>query len=469
MKQCILLECDTFLPYKLKNWLSESNFDEKYDIYILIKTKRFKLFSETLSIFSNLKCITHKDLFTYKPNVKIDINSYFEFTKNYLNDQITARLLDRQGYWPSYGIGVQNGLGYYTDVSYNVMSFLKEKEIKLIYFRNTPHEAAEWVLAKLADFLAIDVYTSERFVLPWLFTLSKGYMKDRESVCEDFKLNPAEDLREHITNFVKLISDKYDLAMPSYEKNRLGRGVFRFYNPFKHFTKSIRRPHEFINKTINFFYYKKHAKQIDFKNTKYIVFFLHYQPERSTLPEGFEFIDQFYAIKTLSMMLPAGVKLVVKEHPSTFTRQSASKFRSLYHYKLLNKLINVDICPMSIDNFQLIDYSLAVVTITGMAAVEAYIRKKPVIILGLNNLLVKGVHGFNSIDELQDFIDRVANQSIVIDNVIENLFNLCIKKSASGMTKSPDDDIDYYLKNEYQEVAHYKLLSKLLNIKLNPC
>jgi len=44
------------------------------------------------------------------------------------------------------------------------MSFLKEKEIKLIYFRNTPHEAAEWMLAKLADFLAIDVYTSERFV-----------------------------------------------------------------------------------------------------------------------------------------------------------------------------------------------------------------------------------------------------------------------------------------------------------------
>jgi len=81
MKQCILLECDTFSPYKLKNWLSESNFDEKYDIYILIKTKRYKLFNEILSIFPNLKCIVHEDLFTYKPNVKIDINSHFEFTK----------------------------------------------------------------------------------------------------------------------------------------------------------------------------------------------------------------------------------------------------------------------------------------------------------------------------------------------------------------------------------------------------
>jgi hypothetical protein len=463
MKQCILLDCDSFSVHGLKNWLSETDFDEKYYIYILIKTNHYKLFSETLSIFPNLKCIVHEDLFTYKPNQKIDINSYFEFTKNYLNDQVTPRLLDRQGYWPKYGIGVQNGLGYYTDVSYNVMSFLKEKDIKLIYFKTTPHEAAEWLLAKLADFLAIDVYTGECFVLPWLFTLSKGYLKGRESICEDFKLNPVEDLRQHINNFVTLISDEYDLAMPSYEKNRLGKGVLRFYNPFKHLTKSIRRPHEFINKTVNYFYYKKHAKQIDFKNTKYIVFFMHYQPECSTLPEGFEFTDQFYAIKTLSMMLPDGVKLVVKEHPSTFTYLSAPKFRSLYHYKLLNKLKNVEICPMGIDNFQLIDHSLAVATITGTAAVEAYIRKKPVIIFGLNNLSVEGVHSFNSIDEMQDFVNKVVNKSIEIDNVVENLFNLCVKKSASGMTKSLDDEIDYYLPYEYEEAAHYKLLSKLLN------
>jgi hypothetical protein len=111
---------------------------------------------------------------------------------------------------------------------------------------------------------------------------------------------------------------------------------------------------------------------------------------------------------------------------------------------------------------------MAVATITGTSAIEAYIRKTPVIVFGRNNLKVNGVHGFKTVDALSTFIKQVCENKIEIDNVVENLFNLCYKTSISGIPENTTEKIDYYhYKKGFQENAHYKLLSKVLNYHID--
>jgi hypothetical protein len=462
MSQNIILELDSFKIDYVKKWFSETNYNKKYNIIILTKRERTAVFQTELSSFSNLKFVTYDTILNYKPTIDVDLNIYFNFIKTYFKDAIPARFLDREGYLPKYGIGVQSAYSYYTDVAYNVLAFLKEHDISFITFRNTPHESIEWIVARSAEFLNIDIYTCELFVFPWLYAIKKGYHRNRETIFNNLEPESKPEFKKHITSYVNNILGKYENAMPSYEKNRLGRGIFKFYNPFKHLKENITKPHKFYNKTRNFFYYKKHSQSIDLKTTNYFVFFLHFQPERTTLPEGYDFTDQFYAVKVLSKMLPEGVKLLVKEHPSMFTRYSEPKFRSLYNYKMLHRLSNVIMCPLHEDNFNLMDNAMAVITINGTAGIEAYIRQKPVLIFGRNNLKVEGVHGFKDIPGLQSFINDVINNNYKIENVVDRLVNLCHGVTMSGLEGGYKEDIDYYLKYIYQDVAHCKLLSELL-------
>ena len=458
----IILEFDSFSPDRVAEWLKENEFNTKHTIYVLTRPERKARFQHSLSSFSNLKCISYHDFFEYKPMRNLDLNVYYDFIKYFFSDSLPARFLDREGYFPHYGIGVQSGFSYYTDVAYNVLSFLKEHQINVFYYRNTPHEFVEYFLAKAAEFLKIDLITSEQLIFPWIYTLQKGISKEREWIFENEVFEEKDEIKRQVGHYVQKLKGKYEDAMPLYEKNRLGKGVFRHYNPFENPLHLIKRPQKFWCMTRNFMFYKKHSKEIDFKNEKYFLFFLHYQPERSTLPEGYGFEDQFYAIKVLSKMLPEGVRLVVKEHPSMFTRGSEFKIRSLYNYQSILNLPNVDLCKMHMDNFQLMDHALAVSTITGTVALEGYVRKKPVLLFGRTILKLEGAHGFSTIDNLEEFVDQVVKGKIQIENVEENLVNLCKKGSFSGL----DDEfpiIDYYTKRKYKQNAHLNSLTVLLN------
>ena len=73
------------------------------------------------------------------------------------------------------------------------------------------------------------------------------------------------------------------------------------------------------------------------------VFFLHFQPERTTLPEGYGFAQQLAAIIALDGALPEGTKLYVKEHPTTFTHDCMWKERLPFWYRLIDKFTKVQL------------------------------------------------------------------------------------------------------------------------------
>tara|TARA_Y100001935_G_scaffold246347_1_gene240922 strand:- start:485 stop:1789 length:1305 start_codon:yes stop_codon:yes gene_type:complete len=112
------------------------------------------------------------------------------------------------------------------------------------------------------------------------------------------------------------------------------------------------------------------------KNDKYALFFLHYEPDLSTLVWAPYFKNQIELIKKISFSLPYGMHLYVKEHP---LMKDKRKFNYLQE---IHKIPQVKLINSVIDSKKLIRHSDFIVTITGTVGWEAIILQKPVIVFG---------------------------------------------------------------------------------------
>ena len=115
----------------------------------------------------------------------------------------------------------------------------------------------------------------------------------------------------------------------------------------------------------------------------FVVYFMHYQPERSSLPIALQFSQQWFAIRLLSMSLPEGWSLLVREHPSTWLRPLDISIRTKDLYQDISALENTELVSMDMDTFELIDGCTAVATLTGNVGFQAILRSKPAIVFGL--------------------------------------------------------------------------------------
>ncbi|WP_276866665.1 hypothetical protein [Bacteroides heparinolyticus] len=130
-------------------------------------------------------------------------------------------------------------------------------------------------------------------------------------------------------------------------------------------------------------YYCNHTSDVAL-DVPYIAFFLHYQPEETTSPNGDIFANQFLCIETLLKNTPESVFIYVKEHPNQFMSHMQGHTKRIKEY--YDDLISnprVKLVPFEKDSFSLMTNALAVSTVTGTVGWEAAVRKKPVIIFGL--------------------------------------------------------------------------------------
>ncbi len=116
---------------------------------------------------------------------------------------------------------------------------------------------------------------------------------------------------------------------------------------------------------------------------RYVYFPLHYEPERTTTPDGGAFSDQFRTIALLRHLLPAEVSIVVKEHPSTFNAfMQGDLGRHPRHYAALAGLKGVYLLSHRHSSADLLRNCEGVATITGTVALEAAALGKPSVIFG---------------------------------------------------------------------------------------
>jgi hypothetical protein len=115
----------------------------------------------------------------------------------------------------------------------------------------------------------------------------------------------------------------------------------------------------------------------------YVLFFLNYQPEKTTTPMGGVFDDQLLAVRLLAQALPTGWRLLVKEHPRQFgAHVDAAPYRSIEYYKELASLPNVQLVSPSASAPELLAKCTATATITGSIGWQGLLAGKPAINFG---------------------------------------------------------------------------------------
>jgi Capsule polysaccharide biosynthesis protein len=116
------------------------------------------------------------------------------------------------------------------------------------------------------------------------------------------------------------------------------------------------------------------------QNEPFVLYPLHTSPEAALLGSYPELADQFGLIKDLSMNLPFGVKLYVKEHPLG----DLGLGLDYDFYRRLTALPNVRIIRGDARLDKLIEHPrfLAVAILTGTVGLDAAIKRKPVFIFG---------------------------------------------------------------------------------------
>lgn len=128
--------------------------------------------------------------------------------------------------------------------------------------------------------------------------------------------------------------------------------------------------------------YESHCKPINFKQP-YIYVPLHYQPERTTCPQGGVFNDQTLVVELLSKALPEGWLLYVKDHPSQFKyTQMGELSRWPTYWDAMADLNSVRFVNTDVSSIKLMDCSQALATVTGAAGWEALVRGTPVLHFG---------------------------------------------------------------------------------------
>jgi len=121
-------------------------------------------------------------------------------------------------------------------------------------------------------------------------------------------------------------------------------------------------------------------------SSPYVYFALHFQPERSTLPEGGEYCDQISVVRNLSRNLPEGWKVYVKEHPRQFDSWPPD-LRKLHarqsdFYKIISAIENVELISVDTNSEELIRLSKIAITVTGSTGWQAMLVGVPAITFG---------------------------------------------------------------------------------------
>ena len=113
------------------------------------------------------------------------------------------------------------------------------------------------------------------------------------------------------------------------------------------------------------------------------VFFLQFEPEKTSLPDGGLFQDQLAAVRNVASSLEGRMKLIVREHPSQLTLIARGfRVRRTRFYEELARIPNVMLAGSEIDRESLLRGAEVVFTLTGSVGLEARARGIPVIALG---------------------------------------------------------------------------------------
>jgi hypothetical protein len=277
---------------------------------------------------------------------------------------------------------------------------LLNQNIDLIVFDSTPHMPTDYALSVAALQLKI----------PILYP-SRTHIQDRINFRNDLRGNAIElDCLKVALDSIDLNDDsawltrsKLEALNPESRLIRFGMSteliklIHKFMKSFSYvqtISKKLKenyfKNHYFrlsrfqaFRQIMNFtiynlkikYFLKRNVVDVTELSGEYVYFPLHYQPERSTLPESLAFTDQLSGIILLRSLLPQDIIICVKEHPKQFRKGDLNfrrmHFRSHFFYNEILRIPGVVLVKGGTDSRTLVRSAKLVVSSTGSAMWEA--------------------------------------------------------------------------------------------------
>lgn len=286
-------------------------------------------------------------------------------------------------------------------VDFMIYSIAKKLDIPIIIFGFTAISDRNYVIRDFEQGFKTIFTSGAQAVETDLSPDILAYFKSQISEAADNTPFPMKEQAKQFSNFS--IFKKKILHIPKLII------TFNFIGPLK---RNISGLATILGLSENMLHKYKHLEKTPDYSAKYVYIPLHYQPERTTMPQGNVYMDQLLMIRTVSAALPKGWKIYVKEHRSQFffAGRKPSKFRSTDYYERIAQIPHVTLVPLSEDSFRLIKNSQAVATVTGTAAWEAVFRAIPALIFGAPWYLgCPGTVRVSSVEECREFFQKVIS------------------------------------------------------------
>ena len=206
--------------------------------------------------------------------------------------------------------------------------------------------------------------------------------------------------------------------------------------------------------------YKKYSSSFGNLKEKYIYVPLHYQPERTTCPEGGRYSNQILLIRVIASCLPENWKVVVKENPSQLLPKTlhGERARYPYYYEDISAIPNVKLINMDTDPFALIKNCEAVATITGTTGWEALLNGKPVLCFGYAWYQgCEGVFNISDLESCQSAINSLLKGIVVPNEKVLTFLYALDKHSFKGFL-----NLKRYEDPEHGEQQNYQHMLPLI-------
>lgn len=307
---------------------------------------------------------------------------------------------------------------------------LDKLNVDLVISTISPHRVFDYALYNLCNYKKIPYIILEHTAFEGRFTIENNIFSIGDTFVEDYERFEKEEdcyslIPEDIKTKFERVKNDYNSAAPyymkeesknekkysnalkialSYIKGKSLRNIFgkdgvldvgsdKYYKK-KNYTLEQSRFNslQFFNlkrKTIKIVdelkdYYQSLTVAPNYSD-KYVIVFLHYQPEDTTCPCGDIFVNQNLCVEVLLKHLPEDCYVYVKEHPHQFLHhRQGSSCRTKEFYSDLIKNKRVKLISTSVNSFELIDHAIAITTITGTVGWESIVRQKPVILFGIS-------------------------------------------------------------------------------------
>jgi hypothetical protein len=325
----------------------------------------------------------------------------------------------------------------------------------VVYFSGTPHEASDFALFACCEVLGIKTVMWQEFYLVDGKVLTRNW---KAPWINQLQNSPADSISVSPDEFVNRYRADYKSAEPAYNKvakretdvlNGPGLSLLKIGRIAKvtgaglrglltEWKVSITRSRELyglalisaffwemLQKTLKGLQMLKIAGEVrlarkslsrhvlsKIPEEKFIVYFLHYEPELTVVPMGWVGGDQYIAIASLVKNLPDGWQVVVREHPAQYAQSFAGYFtgRNKDFYNRILGIGRVSFVSNDIDTFDLIDKCEFVSTITGTVGWEALVRGKPSVIFGdAWYSEAPGLQVCKSEDDLKSFMRKICS------------------------------------------------------------